>query len=163
MKHCLAQLKIDLRFRMQLLLLFSLPLTFNICCSGQNIPLSVSKEPVFSETTEHPAPSGKKLVYRNDYYLVDVGTNLEIDLKPFLDSTARRISGERSNGADEYLLFFYKNDSFLNRHLIMKEEPQYRYKLFLIYKDNNYLASYYYRGSKFINMNWNAKFEGQRK
>ncbi len=155
-----SQVRLENNYRVKKAISFIsiLFLNFEIACSGQNISLNVSTNPVFSENDTFTNPSGNKVVTKYDYYLISGKGDYQKGLKLFMDSVSNKISKFNSFGYANYLLVFYKEDSLLNQASILKEDPRYRYSMFNIYKDDNYIASYYYRQSKFINMNWGLKF-----
>jgi hypothetical protein len=148
---------------MQVVLALSLFFIVGSSCSSQNIVRSVSTNPVFSEIDTFITTSKKAIISKRDYYLIKGGDDLKNGLKLFLDTIASRISGQNSGNYDDYLLFFYKEDSDLNEKSVLAEPPEYRYKIFTDYRNDNLIACYNYRDSKFFYIDWGPKFEKSNK
>ncbi len=133
-------------------------LNFEVSCSGQDAPLTVSPNPVFSEMDTFQTAYGNKVISKYDYFLIRGENNGQKILRPFLDSISSIIFKRNSSEYDDYLLSFYKEDSVLNERSINEEAPEYRYKIFIKYNHDNFIACYNYRNSKFFYIDWGPKF-----
>jgi hypothetical protein len=121
--------------------LLLLGLLFSCSCSTAVSPIFISPEPVFSEIDYSEMDKGKPFS-RHDYFLVkgDVG-NKQL-LHQYIDTFIKSNVSKHCTSTDNYIMFFYKESAVVNESALNAQQQEYRYKLFLLSQDEDYIASY---------------------
>lgn len=163
MKFFLVRLKNNCSFKIWNSFIFLIFLGLGTSCPSRNIPLDISLNPVFSEIDTFQTKFGNEVITKYDYFLIRGADDHRNNLKSFLDGVSNVISKRNSYRYNDYLLSFYKEDFHVNERSILAESPEYRYKMFITYRDDNFIACYNYRGSNFFYIDWGPRFENQAK
>jgi len=120
--------------------LFSIFLIYS--CKSQKTEITIIPNPVFSEVDTFVTSAGNTVIDKNDYFLVKGNIGDKQKLRNMIDSFARSNISKDCKNYSNYLMFFYKESSNVNEKEIQKENPQYRYKIFIYNKDEDYIASF---------------------
>lgn len=137
-----------------------LPMYFFSCSSRSerlSEPLVISQHPVFSETDSFITSTGRKIFGRYDYFIVKGNINDTVSLKKSIDSFVQVKAPLQSTHYDNYIMAFYKESDAVNERVINKEVRNYRYKIFILNKENDYLGGYTFGLSRLEGINWALK------
>ncbi len=130
-------------------------------CSGSSQrlsePLVISPNPVFSETDTLTGSLGNKIFGRYDYFIVKGNFNDTFALKKSIDSFVQVKAPLQTPHYNDYLMEFYRESDAINERAINNEPVGYRYKIFVLNKENDYLAGYTFKHSRLEGIVWAHK------
>jgi hypothetical protein len=134
-----------------------LPMYLFSCSGGSerlSEPLVISPNPVFSETDSFMTSTGYKILSRDDYFIVKGDINDTVALKKAIDSFVHVKAPLQTPHYNDYLMDFYRESDAINERAINNEPMKYRYKTFLLNKENDYLAGYTFKHSRLDGIVW---------
>ncbi len=130
-------------------------------CSGKSErlpgPLVISQAPAFSETDSFITSTGNKIFSKNDYFIVKGDVNDTVALKRIIDSFVQVKAPIQTPHYNNYLMYFYRESDAVNERTINQTALEYRYKIFILNKEDDYLVGYTFNHSRLEGIVWAPK------
>ncbi|SEO88051.1 hypothetical protein [Niastella yeongjuensis] len=127
-------------------------------CGVTKCQLEILPKRVYVASGGYKTGSGYYYANKHVYFLVKGECGNKQQAKAVIDNFAKQAAAKESGSFTNYTIYFYYESDELNEKSIQSEKDDLRYKLF-DYNDNEFIAVYTFRESRFSDVVWSKEYE----